>query len=66
MKNANFDQSYINSFLSLVDEMSDNAENNGFLSGYSGCANQLTNWNGTKNHGLAALEKKKDDKGFGY
>lgn len=65
-KNANFDQSYIDSFLSLVDEMSGGAENNVSLSGSNGSADQLTNWDGTKKLDLAAPEKKKDGKGFGY
>ena len=65
-KNANFDQSYIDSFRSFVDEMSGCAENNVFLSESNVCADQLTNWDGTKNLGLAAPEKKIDGKGFVY
>ena len=46
--------------------MSGGTDNNVFLSGSSGSANQLTNWDGTKKLGLAAPVKKKDGKGFGY
>lgn len=46
--------------------MSGSAENNVSLSGSNGSADQLTNWDGTKKLGLAAPEKKKDGKGFGY
>ena len=31
------------------------------LSGSNGCADQLTNWGGTKKRGLGAPEKKKGD-----
>ena len=64
-KNANFDQSYIDSFRSLVDEMSGCAENNVFLSESNVCTDQLTNWDGTKNLDLAAPEKKKMAKALG-
>ena len=57
---------YIDTFLAAVDKMSGGTDNNVFLSGSSGSANQLTNWDGTKKLGLAAPVKKKDGKGFGY
>lgn len=62
-KNANFDQSYIDTFLSAVEEMSGGTDNTVSISGSNGSADQLTNWDGTKKLGLAAPEKKK---GGGY
>ncbi len=56
---ANFEQSNIDTFLSAVDEMSCSAENYVSLMGSNGCADQLTNWDGSKKQGLAAPEKKK-------
>ena len=39
--------------------MSCSAENYVSLMGSNGCADQLTNWDGSKKPGLAAPEKKK-------
>lgn len=58
-RNANFEQSNIDTFLSAVDKMSCSAENYVSLMGSNGCADQLTNWDGSKKPGLAAPEKKK-------
>lgn len=51
--------SNIDTFLSFVDEKSCCAENYVSLMGSNGCADQFTNWDGSKKHGLAAPEKKK-------
>lgn len=56
---ANFEQSNIDTFLSFVDEMSCSAESYVSLSGSNGCADQLTNWDGSKKLSLAAPGKKK-------
>lgn len=56
---ANFDQSNIDTFLSFVDKMSSSVESYVSLMGSNGCADQLTNWDGSKKPGLAAPEKKK-------
>ena len=58
-RDTSFEQSYINTFLSFVDYMSCSAENYVSLGGSNGCADQLTNWDGTKKRGLGAPEKKK-------
>ena len=58
-RNANFEQSNIDTFLSAVDKMSCSAENYVSLMGSNGCADQLTNWDGSKKPGLAVPEKKK-------
>ena len=58
-RDASFEQSYIDTFLSFVDYMSCSAENYVSLGGSNGCADQLTNWDGTKKRGLGAPEKKK-------
>ena len=47
------------SFLSAVDTMSCSADSNVSLMGSNGCADQLTNWDGSKKQGMAAPEKKK-------
>lgn len=65
-RDAIFDQSYIDTFLSAVDEKSGGTDNYVSLSGSNASAGQLTNWDGTKKLGLAAPEKKKDCKGLGY
>lgn len=55
---ANFEQSNIDTFLSFVDEMSCSAENYVSLMGSNGCADQLTNWDGSKKQGWGAPTKK--------
>ena len=47
------------SFRSAVDTMSCSAYSYVSLMGSNGCADQLTNWDGSKKQGLAAPEKKK-------
>ena len=58
-RDTSFEQSYIDTFLSFVDYMSCSAESYVSLGGSNGCADQLTNWDGTKKRGLGAPEKKK-------
>ncbi len=57
-RNANFEQSNIDTFLSFVDEMSCSAESYVSLMGSNGCADQLTNWDGSKKQGWGAPTKK--------
>ena len=49
----------IQNFLSFVDLMSCSADTYVSLSGSNGCADQLTNWDGTQKLGLGAPAKKK-------
>lgn len=44
-------------FLAFVDHMSCSAETYVSLSGSNGCADQLTNWDGTQKMGLGAPKK---------
>lgn len=53
-----FPDDAVENFISFVDEMSGSEENYVSLSGSNGCADQLTNWDGTKKRGLGAAEKK--------
>ena len=49
----------IQNFLSFIDHMSCSADTYVSLGGSNGCADQLTNWDGTKKLGLGAPPKKK-------
>lgn len=49
----------IQNFLSFVDHMSCSADTYISLGGSNGCADQLTNWDGTQKFGLGAPSKKK-------
>ena len=49
----------IQNFLSFIDHMSCNADTYVSLGGSNGCADQLTNWDGTQKFGLGAPPKKK-------
>ena len=49
----------IQNFLSFIDHMSCNADTYVSLGGSKGCADQLTNWDGTQKLGLGASPKKK-------
>ena len=49
----------IQNFLSFVDYMSCSADTYVSLDGSNGCADQLTNWDGTQKSGLGASPKKK-------
>ena len=46
-------------FLSFIDHMSCSADTYVSLGGSNGCADQLTNWDGTRKDGLGALPSKK-------
>ena len=48
----------IQNFLSFIDHMSCNADTYVSLGGSNGCADQLTNWDGTQKLGLGASPKK--------
>lgn len=52
----------IQNFLSLIDHMSCNADTYVSLGGSNGCADQLTNWDGTQKMGLGATSKKKSQR----
>ena len=54
-----YEPSIIDSLLSFVDYMSCSAETYSTLGGSNGCADQLTNWDGTKKLGLGSPTKKK-------
>ena len=49
----------IQNFLSFIDYMSCSADTYVSLGGSNGCADQLTNWDGTQKMGLGATSKKK-------
>ena len=49
----------IQNFLSFIDYMSCSADTYVSLGGSNGCADQLTNWDGTQKLGLGAPAKKK-------
>ena len=49
----------IQNFLSFIDHMSCSADTYVSLGGSNGCADQLTNWDGTQKSGLGAPSKKK-------
>ena len=54
-----YDSHVIDNFISFIDYMSCNAKTNVTTGGSNGCADQLTNWDGTQKIGLGALPKKK-------
>ena len=58
-RDVTYEPSIIDDFVSFVDYMSCNAETYTSLGGSNGCADQLTNWDGTKKLGLGAPTKKK-------
>ena len=49
----------IQNFLSFIDHMSCSTDTYVSLGGSNGCADQLTNWDGTQKLGLGASPKKK-------
>ena len=49
----------IQKFLSFINHMSCSADTYVLLGGSNGCADQLTNWDGTQKSGLGASPKKK-------
>ena len=59
-KNENmYDSHTINNFISFIDNMLCSSKTNVTTGGSNGCADQLTNWDGTQKIGLGALPKKK-------
>ena len=58
-RDVTYEPSIIDNFISFVDYMSCNAETYTSLGGSNGCADQLTNWDGTKKLGLESVTKKK-------
>ena len=54
-----FTDKAIDNFLAFVDYMSCSADTYVSLGGSNGCANQLTNWDGTQKVGLGAVLRKK-------
>ena len=58
-RDVTYGPSIIDNFISFVDYMSCSAETYTSLGGSNGCANQLTNWDGTKILGLVSPTKKK-------
>ncbi len=58
-KGVDFSEAAINNFCAFVDHMSCSAETYVSISGSNGCADQLTNWDGTQKQGLGAPAKKK-------
>ena len=58
-RDVTYEPSIIDNFISFVDYMSCSAETYTSLGGSNGCADQLTNWDGTKKLGLGSPTKKK-------
>ena len=54
-----YDSHAINNFICFIDYMSCSSKTNVTTGGSNGCADQLTNWDGTQKIGLGALPKKK-------
>ena len=54
-----FTNNAIDNFLTFVDHMSCSADTYVSLGGSNGCADQLTNWDGTQKGGLGAVLRKK-------
>lgn len=54
-----YDSHVIDNFISFIDYMSCSSQTNVIIGGPNGCADQLTNWDGTQKIGLGALPKKK-------
>ena len=59
-----FTNNAIDNFLAFVDHMSCSADTYVSLGGSNGCADQLTNWDGTQKVGLGSIPQKKE-KGLG-
>ena len=59
-----FTDNAIDNFLAFVDHMSCSADTYVSLGGSNGCADQLTNWDGTQKVGLGNSVKRKEPRGF--
>ena len=55
-----FTNNAIDTFLAFVDYMSCSADTYVSLGGSNGCADQLTNWDGTQKIGLGSIPQKKE------
>ena len=64
MNEVQFTNNAIDTFLAFVDYMSCSADTYVSLGGSNGCADQLTNWDGTQKVGLGSIPQKKE-KGLG-
>ena len=58
-RDVTYELSIIDNFISFVNYMSCSAETYTSLGDSNGCADQLTNWDGTKKLGLGSPSKKK-------
>jgi len=58
-REVSFPNGVIDTFCAFVDHMSCSAETYVSLGGSNGCADQLTNWDGTQKRGLGAPTRKK-------
>ena len=58
-RDVTYESSIIDNFITFVYYMSCSAETYTSLGGSNGCADQLTNWDGTKKLGLGSPSKKK-------
>ena len=61
-KDVVYTEPFCQNFLAFVDHMSCSADTYVSLCGSNGCADQLTNWDGTQKIGLGALTKRKAQK----
>ena len=61
MNEVQFTDNAIDNFLAFVDHMSCSADTYVSLGGSNGCADQLTNWDGTQKVGLGAVLRKKQE-----
>ena len=59
-----FTDNAIDNFLAFIDYMSCSADTYVSLGGSNGCADQLTNWDGTQKVGLGNSVKRKEPRGF--
>ena len=59
-----FTDNAIDNFLTFVDHMSCSADTYVSLGGSNGCADQLTNWDGTQKVGLGNSVKRKEPRGL--
>ena len=58
-KDVVYTEPLFNNFLAFIDHMSCSADTYVSLGGSNGCADQLTNWDGTQKIGLGAPNKRK-------
>ena len=63
-KEVTFNDDITNNFINFIDHMSCSMDTYQSLMGSNGCADQLTNWDGTQKRGLGGPTKKKEGKGM--